>query len=189
MPKRYEIKLIGIFLILFTMLACTINIGGPSYPDRIIPISTEYVETLDLSIIQAATAGVTTGSVVITFTEPQLTSFLALKLEQQDEPIFSNPQVFLQDEQIQIYGTASQGYFQATIAIILTVGIDDAGQLLIEFTSADFGPLPVPEGFANTITALINEAFMGSIGPIATGIRLTNISIASGELTVIGQIK
>jgi uncharacterized protein YpmS len=173
----------------FVMLACTIFIGGPDYPDRTIPVSTEAVGELQASIEQALALGAATGQVTFTITEPQLTSYLAMKLQQQTDPFLTNPQVYLQDGQIQIYGTAVQGYFQATAAIILTAGVDDTGQLVIELTSADFGPLPVPEGLLDAITAMVEEAFTGAVGPVATGIRLTSITVANGVMTVTGQIK
>ncbi len=175
--------------VVLTMLACTIFIGGPDYPDRTIPVSTEAVGELQTSIEQAMALGAVSGQVTLTITEPQLTSYLAMKLQQQNDPFLTNPQVYLQDGQIQIYGTAEQGYFQATAAIILTAGVDDTGQLTIELSSADFGPLPVPEGLLDAITAMVEEAFTGAVGPMATGIRLTNITIAGGLMTVTGEIK
>lgn len=184
-PSRILILLI----LLCTMLACTIFIGGPDYPDRIIPVSTEDIGNLQISIEQAMTAGVDSGRLTISLTEPQLTSFLSMKLEQQSDPIFSKPQVYLQDGQIQIFGTATQGYLQATISIFLSAGIDDTGKLFLELVSVDFGPLPAPDGLRDAITALIEEAFTGTIGPIATGIRLTDISISDGVMIITGQIK
>ena len=104
--------------------------------------------------------------------EAQLTSYLAGKLQIQAQPLFTDPQVYLQDGQIQIYGTAQQGYFQATIEIVVTAGVDDQGQLKIELTSADFGPLPIPAGLKDAVTAAIQEAYTGAIGPSAVGFRL-----------------
>lgn len=184
-----QVRILILLIILCATLACTIFIGGPDYPDRIIPVSTEDVGILQISIDQAMTAGVDSGGLTISITESQLTSFLAMKLEQQSDPIFSKPQVYLQDNQIQIYGTATRGYLQATISIILSARIDDAGKLLLELISADFGPLPVPDGLRDAITALIEEAFTGTIGPFATGIRLTDIIISDGVMAITGQIK
>jgi len=36
---------------------------------------------------------------------------------------------------------------------------------------------------------MIREAYMGSLGPVATGLRIENISIADGVMTVSGRIK
>ena len=118
-----------------------------------------------------------------------MTSYLAAKLQTQAQPLFTDPQVYLQDGQIQIYGTAQQGYFQATIEIVVTAGVDEQGQLKIELTSADFGPLPVPAGLKDAVTAAIQEAYTGAIGPAAVGFRLESITVADGTLTIVGRTK
>lgn len=187
-PRNLKLLTILVFFV-FTMLACTIFVGGPDYPDRAIPISTEAVGELQTSIEQAITLGADSGQVILIITEPQMTSYLAMKLQQQTDPFLTKPQVYLQDGQIQIYGTAEQGYFQATAVIILTAGIDDGGQLTLVLTSADFGPLPVPEGLLDAITTVIEEAFTGTIGPVATGIRITGITVADGMMSITGQIR
>ena len=38
-------------------------------------------------------------------------------------------------------------------------------------------------------TAIVTEAYTGSLGPVATGFRLDNISTANGLMTVTGRIK
>lgn len=171
------------------MLSCTIFIGGPSYPEYPIPISTEAVGELQSSISDAIILGASTGTVIITITEAQLTSYIAMKINQNPDPVLYNPQIYLYDGQIQFFGTAIQGYFQATVALVLTIGVDETGILAIKLTSADFGPLPAPEGFTSTITALLEEAFTGSIGPMASGIRLTDAAVGNGEITIRGQVK
>jgi hypothetical protein len=36
---------------------------------------------------------------------------------------------------------------------------------------------------------MITEAFTGSIGPLATGIRLTAVAIDNGEMAIQGQVR
>jgi hypothetical protein len=181
--------LIGPLILSLAILACTINIGGPAYPDQHIPVSTEAVAELQSAVQTAVAAGEGSGQVTLLISEPQLTSYLADKLQTQAHPLFTGPQVYLQDGQIQIYGTAQQGYFQATIEIVVTAGVDDQGQLKIELTSADFGPLPVPTGLKDAVTAAIQEAYTGVIGPAAVGFRLERINVANGTLTIVGRTK
>jgi hypothetical protein len=97
--------------------------------------------------------------------------------------------VYLRDGQLQVYGTASQGSFEATARIILNAGVDDQGQLKIELASADFGPLPVPDGLKDMITSTVREAFTGALGPVATGFRLQSVRISDGTMTIVGQTK
>ena len=111
------------------------------------------------------------------------------KLKQDNLPLVSEPQVYLRDGQMQIYGKAQRGMFNANVGVIVTVGVDAEGQPDIEIVSADFGPLPAPEGLKETIEAMVREAYTGSLGPVATGLRIETISIANGIMTVTGRIR
>lgn len=179
----------ALMTLLLAIIACTINIGGPAYPTPAIPISTEAILSLEQDIQTAVASGAQAGRITLVITEPQLTSYLAFKLETQSDPFITNPQAYLRDGQMQIYGTARQGYFEATVNIILTAGVDEQGQLKIELTSADFGPLPVPDDLKAAITTIIAEAYAGMLGPVATGFRLEGIIIADGTMTLTGRIK
>lgn len=181
--------LVGAFALVLVILACTINIGGPDYPTPSIPISTEAVGGLQLSLETAVAAGAVSGQITLTFTEPQLTSYLYNRLQAQSQPLITNPQVYLRDGQVQVYGTASKSYFEATARIILSAGVDEQGQLKIVLTSADFGPLPVPNGLKEIISTTIQEAYTGALGPVATGFRLQSVTIADGTMTIVGQTK
>jgi hypothetical protein len=169
-------------------LACTMNVGGPKPPERTIPVSTEAVGSLEAQIQQAMQSA-QNGQVTFFISEQQLTSLLAIKLQANPESIITDPQVYLNDGTIQIFGKASQGYFEGTIGIVLTVGVDENGQPAIEISSADFGPIPVPDGLNESITALIQEAYTGSLGPAATGFRLESVLIQNGTMALTGQIK
>ena len=183
--------------LIITSLACTIFVGGPDYSNLPpIPVSAEAAESIKAEIKRAFEAGLETGVVTINITEPQITSYLAARLQtdpslqQSDKkPLMTDPQVYLRDGQMQIYGKTQQGMFTANIAIIVTMGVDANGQPLIEITSADFGPFPAPEGLKDAITAMVREAYTGSLGPVATGLRIETISIANGVMTITGRIR
>ncbi|MCX7608727.1 MAG: LmeA family phospholipid-binding protein [Anaerolineales bacterium] len=180
---------IFILFVLFNTLACTIFVGGPKYPEERIPISPEAVDSLEISLAEALAESAITGNFSLNVTETQLTSFLANRLATQKRPLFTEPQVYLRDGQIQIYGRVERGPFTATIRILLTAGLDQNGKMTLQLTSADFGPLPVPAGLQEFFTGLLEEAFTGPIGPLATGIRLTEIQIANGTMSLKGQVR
>lgn len=195
MKKPHSLLLFLITLIL-TSLACTVFVGGPDYSDRApIPVSNQAAESLKEEVKRAFEAGLQTGEVTIYINESQITSVLALRLQtdqnlQQDsQPLITDPQVYLRDGQMQIFGKTKQGMFTANISIIVSVGVDETNKPKIEIISADFGPLPAPDGIKNAISAMIDEAYTGSLGPIATGLRVESISIANGIMTVVGRIR
>lgn len=170
-------------------LACAIFVGGPDYPAQPIPFSTEAVDSLKTQIEQAMITGAETGTVTLQINESQLTSYLTLKLNEQANPPFTDPQVFLRNGQMQMFGKIQRGVFTANMAIVMNVTVSEAGQTQIEIASADFGPFPAPEGLNSAISSAISEAFTGSLGPVATGFRLETIAIADGIMTLTGRIK
>ncbi len=194
-PTRYAFPIFLIALML-TSLACTVFVGGPDYSDLTpIPVSLEAAESLKTEMQKAFEAGAQTGVVTLTITEPQITSLLALRLlsdpnmQTDKKPIIADPQVYLRDGQMKIYGKSQQGMFAANIGVIVNMGVDELGKPKIEIASADFGPFPAPAGINEALTAMIDEAFTGAIGPAATGLRIETITIADGIMTITGRIK
>lgn len=196
---RIKTRGFSLFLLslVLTSLACTIFVGGPDYSSLPpIPVSAEAAESIKEELRRAIEAGAQTGVITVNLTEPQITSYLAARmqtdpsLQQSDKkPLIVDPQVYLRDGQMQIYGKTQQGIFAANIGIVVTVGVDANGEPLIEVTSADFGPFPAPEGLKDAITAMVTEAYTGSLGPVATGLRIEGISTANGVMTIMGRIR
>jgi hypothetical protein len=189
---------IPLFLLtlLLASLACTMNVGGPDYSNLpVVPVSTEYAQSIQDEVQKAFQEGAQTGTITLKLTEQQLTSYIADKLQsdprlqRNGQPMISDPQVYLRDGRMNIYGKTQQGPFTANIGIVVDVGVDENGQPKVDIASADFGPLPAPEGLRDTVAAMIREAYMGSLGPVATGLRIDNINIADGVMTVSGRIK
>lgn len=187
---------IFLLILVLTSLACTINVGGPDYSDLPpVPVSTEYAQSIRDEVRRAFEEGAQTGTITLNLTEQQITSYLATRLQndpnvqENNRPLITEPQVYLRDGQMQIYGKTKQGMFTANIGVIVNVGVDENGQPDIEIASADFGPLPAPAGLRDTIAAMVREAYTGSLGPVATGLRVETISIANGIMTVSGRIR
>ena len=181
--------LLFLAVLAFATLACTMFVGGPDYPEGTIPVSAQAVENLQAQIEAAVSAGTASGEITLQITEEQLTSYIAFKLAAQQNPVLQEPQVFLRDGQMQVFGKVERGIFIANVLVALDVSVDDLGQPQIEIATADFGPFPAPDGLKQSLTAIITEAYTGSLGPVATGFRLERIDIANGLMTVTGRIK
>ena len=194
---KIKILLLPIIIILLTSLACTLFVGGPEYSGLApIHVSAEAAQSLKDGIQKSFEDGLATGIVTITVTETQITSYLALQMQgnpnlQQanQQPLITDPQVYLRDGQMKIYGKTQQGMFAANIGVIVNVTVDADGKPKIEIVSADFGPFPTPAGINDAVTALIEEAYTGSFGPVATGLRIQSISLADGVMIVIGRVR
>lgn len=176
--------------LLLASLACSMSVGGPDYPEQGVPVSPDEALNMQNIIEQALLSGAETGVITVQLTESQLTSFMAERLARQTNPPFTDPQVLLRNGQMLMYGKMTQGWFTANILITMNVTIDpNTGGPKIEIASADFGPFPAPEGINNAMSAIIEEAFTGSLGPVAVGFRLETITIADGVMTLTGRIK
>jgi len=187
---------IFILILVLTSLACTVFVGGPDYASLpTVPVSADAIQSMQDEVKRAFEQGALTGTITLNFNEEQITSYVASRLQndtslqQDNQPLITDPQVYLRDGQMQIYGKTKQGMFTANIGIIVTVGVDENGQPKIDIASADFGPLPAPKGLTNAIAAMIREAYTGSLGPVATGVRIETITIANGIMAVTGRVR
>ena len=168
-------------------LACDLAVGGPTPPGPAIPVSTEAAGELQ-DIWKAALANSTSGEVGVTITEEQLTSYLAYKLEAQADPPLRDPQVYLRDGKIFIYGTAKAANVSTTALIAVALVVTNDGSLSFSIEQADFGPLPVPEKLLSSVSAALNEAFTGQFGSLASGFKISNAAIADGQMTIVGSV-
>ncbi len=181
-----------IFILLAALtltMACTIFVGGPAAPDPAVPVSTEAVGSLKDQIQTAVAEGAQSGLVTLRISETQLTSYLYYKAQSDPNALLTDPQVYLRDGQMKIYGKYNSGTLQANVNIVLAVGLDPEGKPQLQVVAADFGPIPAPSGINKAIAAVIEEAYTGSLGPVATGFRLESITIADGVMTVTGRIR
>jgi hypothetical protein len=171
------------------ILACQIEVGGPEPPGAPIPTLEGGQELLSSTWDQALETALTTGQVIVIINETQLTTFLSSELAEREDPALQSPQVYLQQDTIQIYGIVDQGPFLANALLVIQPRIESDGQLSFELTQADVGPLPLPDALKNTISAILTEAFTGTIGSLATGVRITSIAISDGEMAIVGELR
>ena len=190
MKKQNLTFTIFITSLVIASLACSMFVGGPDYPEQTVPVSPDEALNMQSIIEQALLSGAETGVITVQLTEAQLTSFMAQRLASQANPPFTEPQVLLRNGQMFMYGKITRGWFTANILITMNITIDPVtGAPKIEIASADFGPFPAPEGINQALSALIDEAFTGSFGPVAVGFRLETITIADGTMTLTGRNK
>lgn len=167
-------------------LACDLSVGGPTPPASPIAVSTEAAGELTNLWSSAATSVPQGGELSLKLTEAQLTSFVALRLQDQPDAPLKDIQVFLRDGKIQLFGNAQAGNLKTTALVVIAVGVSPEGVVSFTAEKADFGPLPVPSALLDSVSKTLNEAFTGNIGSTATGLKITNIAIAEGEMVITG---
>ena len=180
---------IAISTLLLMSIACQIDVGGPDRPGQFIPADQSMATEVAQGWSQAISDAVSTGQVMVFFTEAQITGFVMQRLEADPAPLLKEPQIFLRQGQIQVYGVFERGIFKAAALVRVEPTIDAEGQLTLRLVEAKVGPIPAPELLMESLSAVLTEALTGSIGSLATGIRLTSLAIANGEMSIVGEIR
>jgi hypothetical protein len=169
-------------------VGCRLNLGGPALPTA--PAVSDAAATQASAAWGDALGGAaTSGQITVILTEEELTSALQARLAADKDSLFHSPAVTLRDGVIQVYGVVQQGPFDANIRLAVTPVVDGDGRLGFELTSADFGPLPAPEGLRGTISGLLSEALAGPMGSLATGFRVTSVAVADGALAIVAEMR
>jgi hypothetical protein len=171
------------------MLACQIDVGGPESPGAAIPVQPSEAEQLKSNWQSALNNAVENEQINILINEAQMTAFLAERISDHEQPLIRNPQVYLRDNQIQVFGVAERGILKANVLITVSPEITPEGEISFELSEASVGPVPAPSALKSTISAVLTEAFTGSIGSLATGIRISSLGIADGQMTIVGELR
>jgi hypothetical protein len=170
-------------------MACRLSLGGPEAPDGA-PSASNAQATQAARNWEAALEGsLLSGQLTLLVTEEQLTSSLAARLAQDQDPLLHNPAVFLRDGLIQIYGLVQQDLVEMTVRLAIAPVIDSQGRLGFEVTSADLGPLPAPASLRDGLSAMMSEALAGPMGSLATGFQITSVAIADGQLAIVAELR
>ena len=174
-------------VLLASSLACAMTVSGPTPPGSPIPVSTAAAGQL-ASVWQEAKVDPATGQISVVVTETELTSYLSYKLaEWKDAPI-SNPQAYLRNSRIELYGTAKAASITTTVSVAFSTTVGSDGAIQLQVASANFGPVPVPPDLLARLSLMINEGLTGSLGEMATGVKLTSVDIRDGRMTITGSV-
>jgi hypothetical protein len=142
-------------------LACSVYLGGPEPPGP------QITPEGDLQSIEKAWADAVSISkdktVVVVFSEAQLTAFLQQKLEAGKDNNFHSAQVFLRDGRIQIYGILAAGDTSASAILRLRPEVTDQGKINFVLEQAQVGPLNLPAGLLSAVSDVLTEAFTGQV--------------------------
>lgn len=186
MIKTFRFASILLLLAVVT-LAC--NLASRATPAPPPPVSTEAVENLEATLENAAETIQETGEVHLELNETQLTSLVAFELQESGEEMITNPQVYLRDGQIQVYGDVERENISGTARVAMTVDLDEDGRPDLNVVSASLGPFPIPGQLVDEIETQLNEAFSEQLESLAPNTRFESITIADGKMTITGHVR
>ncbi len=179
-----------ILLVLFLVsIACNLPFRGAQGTEELIPVTTEAAIDLQQKVDQAATDFEAQGAATLAIGEDELTSFLALELQKQPDPILHSPQVYLRDGQVQITADLNQGGMDAPLGVALGLSADPSGNLQYEVLSAKLGPFPLPDSMLDELTDQIDNLLAGAVSAQIADIYLDDITIANGQMILSGHAR
>jgi hypothetical protein len=184
-----SVWILPLILLPLASIACQLDVGGPQSPWPPIAPSADAAGDMANEWQSAFAAAANSGQVTLLLDESQLTSFLTGKLDSRTDPVIEQPQVYLRDDSLQIFGRTRQGPLLANIRIILQPELDAKGGLAFKVVSADFGPFPAPAAMKSGLSGLITETLSGTLGSLATGIHITTVAIADGQMAIVGDVR
>lgn len=187
--RSSKMVILMLLSLVLSTVACQLDIGGPEPPGPPIPTEASASEDLIRTWQQALSSAVNQGQIMVILNETQLTSFLASKLDTEESAVLTEPQVYLREDLVQVYGTTERGPLRANILLSITPEITPDGEVEFALTGAEIGPIPAPDALRETISALLTEAFTGTFGSLATGIRVTSIAVGNGEMAIVGELR
>lgn len=180
--KQIPAAIVGVLAL--AALACSLG-AAPTPPASPIPVSTEAAVELE-SALETAAASEPGSEVTLTMTEEQVTSYVNNELAEQPDSPFTDAQVYLRDGQIQVHGNATVEGLTAPMQLVLDVAPNEAGGLDIAIAQARFGPLPMPDSLLDQLSTGLDDTLGGQFSPEQTGMRVTSVEIADGEMVLTG---
>jgi tetratricopeptide (TPR) repeat protein len=123
----------------------------------------------------------------VTLSEQQLTSWLAMNMKHSADLPLSDIQVYLRDDKVQVWGMVA-GTSNSTSALIVgKLGIDSSSNPFMEIESMQIGQQVIPGILLSQAESWLNQALLDQINQQAPGLRIMNINVSNGLITMSGM--
>jgi uncharacterized protein YpmS len=183
--------LIAVSALIFASLACNLPGGNKSTqaPTETIPAVTEEIQ-ITQEPLQLTLPTATPGSqFILEMNESQMTSLVASELQNQTDPALNNPQVRLRNGQIEFEADVNQSGLSLPLRLAVAVKVDDQGKPDYEITSANLGPLPLPESILEQFSNQLDLVLADQLKVDGKDLALDNITIQDGLMTATGHTR
>lgn len=176
MRIRWFVPLVTAFLIVL-LVAC--NLPQIDVPKREVPVTEEAAQRFEEKLATLKTAP--NGDVKLSFTESEITSYINLRLVQENLPLrrptvwFSAGKVYLKGH-LEAEGIPVKG--DAVLVVALSV---QDGNVRLQVEQAVIGRVPVPESVLQRLSTLANEYLTTFTGPLP----VKDLQILEGEAIVV----
>lgn len=191
MKLKNKYRLLIIVLILFlSSLACSFNrnqAATTQLPE--ITISEAEADSLEQSFSSALNDARATGNpVTITVTESQVTSYVALRMQEQLDAPIQNPQIHFIEDKALITGRAVLGPINSNMEMLVEASVQ-SGIPSIEIESAKLGAIPVPKFLLNNLNNSLQKIIDDARYEGGSNFDIETLVIEKGKLTITGAFE
>jgi hypothetical protein len=181
--RRTALSVVSLLIILASLACAPGNPGDiPSPPGSQIPVSQEAADQLKANFNREMQEASTGEEFRLFITNEEITSLVALTLQDTGSIPLSDPQVWFTAGRIYITGIFSPLWpFKFRSLIVATAVVRD-GQVEVEVEKAQMGPLPFPRGVLESASESINETLV----EMQLDLEVTTLEILEGELQLAG---
>jgi hypothetical protein len=150
--------------------------GGP------VEVSSEAAQRVEAKLVEALTLN-PNDQFILRFTDEEVTSYLALKLEETVDPPITDPQTRFTKGKIYVAGELTNiGPMQVKAMIVAAPRVMD-DQLVIDIESVYLGPIPVP----NTLLESLSQTIDTALEEAQVSLKITQVEVFESEIVIVGE--
>ena len=168
-------------LVALTIIACTAA-DSATLPGGPVEISPEAAQRVEAKLVEALTLN-PNDQFILRFTDEEVTSYLALKLEETTEPPIANPQIRFTKGKMYVAGELTNIGPMQVRAMIITVPRVTDDQLVIDIESVYIGPIPIPNTFLDSLSQTIDMA----LEEAQVSLKITQVEVFESEIVIVGE--
>lgn len=187
--NRHRKITIGTALAILVAVSLSCNLVRAIKPaeDTPIPVSSAAVEDLEEEVKDAAATAASGGPVEMTFTEEQLTSLAAQRLQSYEGQSIKDIQIRLRDGHVEVLGTIESSGFDLPLSIVVEITVGASNQLQAKAVSGSAGPFDLPASLLEQLNEQISQLLADQYNP--SDLIVESITIGDGKMTIIGRTR
>jgi uncharacterized protein YpmS len=186
---KQSLLLLPVLVLLSAVLACALPFQVPEPPGPPIPISTEAVESFKEKLSQVVKQARSGEPIELSLTEEEVTSAFAFYILDEQGTGFSDPQIYLRDGEVQVFGNYQSGDSSVPVRVVFEPLADEQGKPHIDLVSVNFGRFSAPDALVESIQTNLDNVWIDLMGITDERLWVDSLDAADGTLTIQGQIR
>ncbi len=179
--NRHRLTFSLSLLVALTILACTAA-DSATLPGGPVGISPEAAQRVEAKLVEALTLN-PNDQFILRFTDEEVTSYLALKLEETTEPPITNPQIRFTKGKMYVAGELTNISPIQLRAMIIAIPRVTDDQLAIDIESVYLGPIPIPNTLLDSLSQTIDQA----LEEAQVNLKITQVEVFESEIVIVGE--